>query len=171
MPRSEVGRNVRVLREGLMWTQGDLAREAGVSPTTVSGIENGRISRPHFGTVRKLARALDTPPEGLLAGPGPAEGGASGLSLDWARSAREEEFESGLEGATLENLGELARELDEEHERLRALYGALPAGSEQRRYVKRQIRDVSARSGSVNASMEFHRDSEREPARRPSEDA
>lgn len=158
-----------------MWTQEDLAREAGVSPTTVSGIENGRISRPHFGTVRKLARAFGVPPEELLTGPArphpaephSAEGGVSGLSLDWARSAREEEFESGLDGATLENLSALSRELDEEHVRLRALYGELPHDSEQRRYVKRQIRDVSARSGSVNASIEFHRDSRQSRGRRP----
>ncbi|MDQ5828601.1 MAG: helix-turn-helix domain-containing protein, partial [Actinomycetota bacterium] len=40
-----------------MWTQVRLAEEAEVSPTTVSGIENGRISRPHFATLRKLAGA------------------------------------------------------------------------------------------------------------------
>ncbi|HEX8260897.1 MAG TPA: helix-turn-helix transcriptional regulator [Rubrobacteraceae bacterium] len=37
--------------------QGWFAEKAGGSPTTVSGIESGRISRPHFGTVKKLARA------------------------------------------------------------------------------------------------------------------
>jgi transcriptional regulator with XRE-family HTH domain len=37
--------------------QGRLAEKAGGSPTTVSGIESGRISRPHFGTVKKPARA------------------------------------------------------------------------------------------------------------------
>jgi transcriptional regulator with XRE-family HTH domain len=36
---------------------GVVRREGGGSPTTVSGIESGRISRPHFGTVNKLARA------------------------------------------------------------------------------------------------------------------
>lgn len=167
MPRADVGKNMRALRERSMWTQGDLARKAGVSPTTVSGIENGRISRPHFGTVRKLARAFGVrPDELLLADPVTEETGASGLSLDWARSAREEEFESGLDGATLENLSALSRELDEEHGRLRAIYGELPDGSEQRRYVKRQIRDVSARSGSVNASIEFYRDSAQKPSGR-----
>jgi transcriptional regulator with XRE-family HTH domain len=49
--------NVAALRERRMWTQVRLAEEAGISPTTVSGIENGRISRPRFGTLRKLAVA------------------------------------------------------------------------------------------------------------------
>jgi transcriptional regulator with XRE-family HTH domain len=42
--------NIAALRERRMWTQVRLAEEAGISPTTVSGIESGRISRPHFGT-------------------------------------------------------------------------------------------------------------------------
>ncbi len=44
--------NVRRLR---MWTREGLAQEAGVSPLTVSGIETGKIERPHFGTLGKLA--------------------------------------------------------------------------------------------------------------------
>ena len=55
--------NIRRLR---MWTQVRLAREAGVSPTTISGIETGKIERPHFGTLGKLARALSIAPEELL---------------------------------------------------------------------------------------------------------
>src|SRR5215208_6369275 len=58
-------------RRSRMWTQGRLAREAGVSPTTVSGIETGKIGRPHFGTVQKLARALDVDPQLLLPSGGP----------------------------------------------------------------------------------------------------
>src|SRR5918997_719791 len=52
-----VGRNMAEIRALRMWTQGRLAEEAGVSPTTISGIESGRISRPHFGTLRKLPPA------------------------------------------------------------------------------------------------------------------
>ena len=58
MDRSAVGRNLAASRERRMWTQVRLAEEAGISSATVSGIENGRISRPHFGTLRKLAVAL-----------------------------------------------------------------------------------------------------------------
>jgi DNA-binding XRE family transcriptional regulator len=57
MDRSEVQSRVVEFREERMWMQGRLAEEAGVSPTAVSGIESGRISRPHFGTAKKLARA------------------------------------------------------------------------------------------------------------------
>ena len=89
MDRSVVRRNLMVLRETRMWTQVRLAEEAGVSPTTVSGIENGRISRPHFGTVRKLAVALKVEPEELLPrierGARPAR--LSELAVDTSRSS------------------------------------------------------------------------------------
>ena len=55
--KSELRSRVVEFREGRMWMQGRLAEKARGSPTTVSGIESGRISRPHFGTVKKLARA------------------------------------------------------------------------------------------------------------------
>jgi transcriptional regulator with XRE-family HTH domain len=64
--RSEVQSRVVGFREERMWTQGRLAEEAGVSPTTVSGIESGRISRLHFDTVKKLARALGVESRELL---------------------------------------------------------------------------------------------------------
>ena len=37
----DIGERVENLRRLRMWTQARLAREAGVSPTTVSGIETG----------------------------------------------------------------------------------------------------------------------------------
>src|SRR3989337_2567235 len=136
MDRSEVQSRVVEFREERMWTQGRLAEEAGVSPTTVSGIESGRISRPHFGTLRKLAGALGVEPEELLSRPGSGgEGAASPLSLDWAMSSGEDEFERGLEGASMEGLSSLSRELGEEQDRLRQMYGEA-RGSEQRRLIK-----------------------------------
>jgi DNA-binding XRE family transcriptional regulator len=57
MDKSEAQTRVVEFREEWMWMQGRLAEKAGGSPTTVSGIESGRISRPHFGTVKKPARA------------------------------------------------------------------------------------------------------------------
>src|ERR671911_2373311 len=98
MERSAAGRNLAEVRERRMWTQVRLAHEAGVSPTTVSGIESGKISRPHFGTLGKLARALGVDPRELVAPPSPAaEEGAAPMSLEWARSSPETEFERGLE--------------------------------------------------------------------------
>lgn len=142
-----------------MWTQARLAEEAGVSPTTVSGIESGRIVRPHFGTVRKLARALGVEAEELVSGPaGPVAGPAS-LSLEWAMASDEEEFERGLEGASMEGLSSLARDLDEEQDRLRKLYGEV-SGDGTRRLLKGMIRHAAANSGSVDASISVHPDAE-----------
>ena len=147
--------NIRRLR---MFTQVRLAREAGVSPTTVSGIETGKIGRPHFGTLGKLARALGVVPEELLDSREPVEQqGPAPLSLGWARETGEGEFESRLENASLESLDSLSRGLDVEHERLQRLYGEFPEGSEQGRFIKRQIREVAGRSGSVKASAMVRR--------------
>src|SRR5215211_1858610 len=124
-----------------MWTQARLAKEAGISPTTVSGIETGKIGRPHFGTLGKLARALGVAPEELLDSQEPVEQqGPVPLSVGWARETGEGVFESGLEGASLESLDSLSRGLDVEQGRLQRLYGEFPEGSEQGRFIKRQIR-------------------------------
>src|SRR5918999_2075574 len=133
-----------------MWTRVRLAREAGVSPTTVSAIETGKIGRPHFGTLGKLARALRVAPEELQGSRAAIEGlGPRPLSMGWARDSEEGEFERGLEGASLESLDSLSRELDAEQERLQRLYGEFPEASEQGRFIKRQIREVAGQSGSV----------------------
>jgi transcriptional regulator with XRE-family HTH domain len=142
-----------------MWNQRRLAEEAGVSPTTVSGIETGRISKPHFGTLRKLAQVLDVDPQVLLSSEESVQQETLALlSLQWARSVEEEEFERRLEEASLERLKSLSGQLKEERERLQRLYGEFPQGSEQRRFLKQQIRDVSAHSESVTTSMMFHPD-------------
>jgi transcriptional regulator with XRE-family HTH domain len=141
-----------------MWTQARLAREAGVSPTTVSGIETGKIGRPHFGTLGKLARALGVAPEELLDSREPIEQqGPAHLSLGWARETAEGEFERGLEGASLGSLDSLSRGLDAEQGRLQRLYGEFPEGSEQGRFIKSQIREVAGRSGSVKTSAMVRR--------------
>lgn len=169
MDRSAIGANLAALRERRMWTQVRLAEEAGVSPTTVSGIENGRISRPHFGTMRKLAVALGVEPEELLSRPGVRRGGVpENLSLEWSMASNDDEFERGLEDASIEGLSSLSNELDEEEDRLRRLYGEA-RGSEQRRLIKGMIRQVAANSGSVEASISAHRDrlTGKPPERRP----
>src|SRR5215216_1482775 len=172
MERSLVGRNLAALRERQMWTQVRLAEEAGVSPTTVSGIESGRITRPHFGTLRKLARALGVEAEELVSPPGIEEADVpSPLSLEWAMSSGEEEFERRLEGAPIERLNSLFRELGEEQGRLRRLYGEA-RGNEQRRLIKTMIRRVAANSGSVEASItaQERKRGEQPPERRSARD-
>jgi len=155
---SDIGERVQNIRRLRMWTQARLAREAGVSPTTISGIETGKIVHPHFGTIGKLARAFRVAPEELLDSREPVEQqGPVPLSLGWARETGESEFESGLEGASLESLDSLSHGLDVEQGRLQRLYGEFPEGSEQGRYIKRQIREVAGRSGSVKASAMVRR--------------
>jgi transcriptional regulator with XRE-family HTH domain len=154
----DIGERVQNVRLMRMWTQARLAREAGVSPTTVSGIETGKIGRPHFGTLEKLARALRVAPEELLDSRESVEQqGPAHMSLGWARDSEEGEFESGLEGASLESLDSLSRELDAEQERLQRLYGEFPEASEQGRFIKRQIREVAGQSGSVKTSAMVRR--------------
>ncbi len=149
----DIGERVQDVRRLRMWTQARLAREAGVSPTTISGIETGKIVRPHFGTIGKLALALGVAPEELLDSRQSSEQqGSAPLSLGWARVSGESEFEHGLERASLKSLDSLTRGLDVEQERLQKLYGEFPEDSEQGRFIKRQIREVAGRSGSVKAS-------------------
>src|ERR687889_139979 len=153
-----MGERLESIRGLRMWTQVRLAREAGVSPTTVSAIETGKIGRPHFGTNGKLARALRVAPEELLGSRESVEQqGPVPLSLGWARETGDGEFEHGLERASLKSLDILSRGLDVEQERLQRLYGEFPEGSEQGRFIKRQIREVAGRSGSVKASAMVRR--------------
>src|ERR671920_71475 len=153
---ADVGERLESLRRLRMWTQVRLAREAGVSPTTVSAIETGKIGRPHFGTLEKLALARRVAPEELQ-GSRAAMEGPRHLSMGWARDSEEGEFERGLEGASLESLDSLSRELDAEQERLQRLYGEFPEASEQGRFIKRQIREVAGQSGSVKTSAMVRR--------------
>jgi transcriptional regulator with XRE-family HTH domain len=159
--RSDTRKNLVVLRESRMWTQVRLAEEAGISPTTVSGIENGRISRPHFGTVRKLAVALEVEPEDLL--PRLQRGGRpGGLSLEWSMATEDEEFDKEVEAASIEGLSTLFEVLGDERLRLRKLYGEA-RGDRQRRLIKAMIRQVAANSGSVEASLMAHPDQDGAP--------
>lgn len=162
---ANAGERLEYIRRSRMWTQARLAREAGISPTTISGIETGKIQRPHFGTLGKLAWALGVSPEELLDSQAPIEQrGPVPLSLGWARETGEGEFERGLEGASLENLDSLSRALDAEQGRLQKLYGEFPEGSEQGWFIKRQIREVAGRSGSVKASAS-HRQAQHDAGR------
>ena len=78
-------------------------------------------------------------------------------------SSGEQEFERELEGAPIERLNSLFRELGEEQGRLRRLYGEA-RGNEQRRLIKTMIRQVAANSGSLEASITAKED--RPPERR-----
>jgi transcriptional regulator with XRE-family HTH domain len=143
MKRDEERSRLTTIREERMWTQGRLAKEAGVSPTTVSGIETRRIVRPRFGTLLRLARALDVDPHMLLSSseePSGSEGPAF-LSLQWARSAEEGEFERELEEASLDRLKSLARE------QAAAIHKASDPRSVRQVRVDQNFYDVPLRKG------------------------
>lgn len=59
------GQLVTRLREQRLWTREKLAQEAGVSVTTVTGVEEGR-TRVRLGTIEKLSQALGEDPLELL---------------------------------------------------------------------------------------------------------
>jgi transcriptional regulator with XRE-family HTH domain len=63
---SAIGEKVYWHRDARGWTQEELAKESGVSATTISHIESGAIERPRMNTVRRLARAFGTSTEAFL---------------------------------------------------------------------------------------------------------
>jgi transcriptional regulator with XRE-family HTH domain len=50
------------------WTQEELAAKAELDQATISNIENGRVTRPAYNTVFKLAAALEIDPRSLRFG-------------------------------------------------------------------------------------------------------
>jgi transcriptional regulator with XRE-family HTH domain len=53
------------LREEREWSVNDLARESDIAPATLVSLED-RTNEPRWGTLRRIARALDTELEDLL---------------------------------------------------------------------------------------------------------
>lgn len=64
----DIGERIVELREERALTQIELAKEAGISPSTLSLIESGKVERPHVGTIRKISRALEVSPQELSRG-------------------------------------------------------------------------------------------------------
>lgn len=62
-----LGRRIRTLRTGRGWTQQILADHAELTRESVSAIENGRFD-PTYGTLKRMARALDLNLEEMLRG-------------------------------------------------------------------------------------------------------
>ena len=72
------GGKLRAARVRRMLTQPELSALSGVMVATISRIENG-LQQPRIPTIRKLAKALDVPPEELLTWD--AEPGGQGKAL------------------------------------------------------------------------------------------
>jgi transcriptional regulator with XRE-family HTH domain len=64
MPRID-GEKLKTLREGRFLSHRELAKRAGVSPTTVLNLEAGRVEAQRR-TVRKLATAFGVEPSELV---------------------------------------------------------------------------------------------------------
>ncbi len=65
--REQLGERIKRLRRQRLMTQEQLAKEAGIAPSTVYMIESARgRDYPRFGTIRKLAKALDVDPRDLV---------------------------------------------------------------------------------------------------------
>jgi transcriptional regulator with XRE-family HTH domain len=65
MTLAHIGERIAELREAKLLKQTELAERAGISPSTLSQIESGRVPKPHIGTLRKIARALEVAPQDL----------------------------------------------------------------------------------------------------------
>jgi predicted transcriptional regulator len=61
-----LGEEMKRLRNERFLSQRDLAREAGVSPTTIMHLETGESVDPRLSTVRKVAEALGVDPNSLV---------------------------------------------------------------------------------------------------------
>ena len=59
--------NVRELREEMGMNQAALARKSNITQATISRIESGRVTQPKISQLRKLAKALDTTIDRLIA--------------------------------------------------------------------------------------------------------
>jgi DNA-binding Xre family transcriptional regulator len=59
---------LRALREKRFLSHRELAKNAGVSPTTVLNLEAGKVSEAQRRTIRKLAEALRVDPGDLVKG-------------------------------------------------------------------------------------------------------
>jgi transcriptional regulator with XRE-family HTH domain len=111
------------LRERAGLTQEQEAKMAGVSPTTISGIESGKITRPHLKTLLKIARALGADVGELResgkgqAPPSPEQPDFNGLLEEEQRSSKTVTGEAHLSGTgKLTATGKIMQAVDEYHE-------------------------------------------------------
>jgi transcriptional regulator with XRE-family HTH domain len=67
---STIGGRVQMLREARQWSQGTLAKSAGIAQATLANFERGRTRGGLALTLSKIARALGVDPEWLRTGKG-----------------------------------------------------------------------------------------------------
>jgi transcriptional regulator with XRE-family HTH domain len=82
-----LGTNIRRLRQGMGWTQGQLSERSGIKVPHISSLEQDE-GDPKLSTLYKLIKAFGCTPTGLMTTPDPnATGTATDalLSLIWER--------------------------------------------------------------------------------------
>ncbi len=77
--RTPLGERIVELRDVAGWGQRKLAKEAKISPVTVTHIETGKIPEPRLSTLRKIANAFGMTPVELIA----PKAAARPRSRDW----------------------------------------------------------------------------------------
>lgn len=77
--RTPLGERIVELRDAAGWGQRRLAKEAKISPVTVTHIETGKIPEPRLSTLRKIANAFGMTTEELIA----PKAAARPRSRDW----------------------------------------------------------------------------------------
>jgi transcriptional regulator with XRE-family HTH domain len=127
-----IGRNIRALRDHMLFTRSELAQRAGVSIPGIDHIERGIIARPRRRTIEKIARALGVEPEDLLREEPPRPKAESRSSLEpklfnngvRAAEPNEEEFQAWVKNAGVS-------ELCEEQDKWLAAYDAAKVREEE----------------------------------------
>jgi transcriptional regulator with XRE-family HTH domain len=151
-----VGRRLKEERQLKGWSQRDLARETGVNPDTISGIETEQ-HEPRPSTLRKLAEGLGLEVRDFFAEPALPKAEAPTSPDEWAREIgvrlhgmSDEEWDAYIR--RLESVNEIEqvfRELFEErvmlHAALRADKWVRPENRAQRAELMPGIRELRVR--------------------------
>lgn len=83
----QLGQNVRDLRTGRGWSQNDLAKEVGLTRSSIANLEAGR-QNISLAILESLATAFRVPAGHLLSDAGPGDPYGDGYQAGWADCAR-----------------------------------------------------------------------------------
>ena len=61
-----IGEKIKIAREKMDWSQSELAKRAGVQPSTISQIESGARKKPTIDVLQKISTALSSTVSQLL---------------------------------------------------------------------------------------------------------
>ena len=107
----DIGHRLRVLRDEMNLSQGDMEKRTGLLRGYISRVENGRVL-PSIETLEKLSHALDLPLYQVLydCQVPPASNGHSSQSSEWGSAGKEARFLNRL-SRLLATISEADREL------------------------------------------------------------